>query len=185
MLSMSCSNALSLRVQSIPGHTSKSCPFSQCATFSSTCASYLASQTAKVPRNDFEVRAGNQACHSLPPLSHGSSLDIWLGKPMNGTDCMEFVWPRLQMHFIASWPSLLQIEHLQMCNLHSDRTPQVQLASDCTDFMDCTPSTFREFASIGKPHSSKNVRKLSGSSFLVASFLHMKAASITSFVLAK
>ena len=185
MLSMSCSNALPLRVQSILGDTSKSCPFSQCATFSSTRASYLASKTAKVPRHDFEVRAGKQACHSLPPLSHGSSLDILLGKPRNGTDCMDFVWPRLQMHFIALWPSLLQIEHLQVCNLHSDRTPQVQSASDCTDFMDCTSSTFREFASIGKPHSSKNVRKFLGSRCVRPSFLFMKAASTSSFVLAK
>ena len=183
MLSMSCSNALPLRVQSIPGDTSKSCPFSQCATFSSTRASYLASKTAKVPRHDFEVRAGKQACHSLPPLSHGSSLDILLGKPRNGKDCMDFVWPRLQMHFIALWPSLLQIEHLQVCNVHSDRTPQVQSASDCTDIMDCM--AFREFASIGKPHSSKNVRKFLGSRCVRPSFLFMKAASTSSFVLAK
>ena len=152
-------------------------------------ASYLATKTAKVHRHDFEVRAGKQACHSLPPLSHGSSLDILLSKPKNGTDCMDFVWPRLQMHCIAVWPIFLHTAHLQVCNVHSDRTPQVQLASDCTDFMEFAsigkPWTFREFASIGKPHSSKNVRKLSGSSFLVASFLHMKAASITSFVVAK
>ena len=148
-------------------------------------ASYLASKTAKVPRHDFEVRAGKQACHSLPPLSHGSSLDILLGKPRNGKEFMDFVWPRLQMQFIALWPSLLQIEHLQVCNVHSDRTPQVQSASDCTDFMDCTSSTFREFASIGKPHSSKNVRKFLGSRCVRPSFLFMKAASTSSFVLAK
>ena len=185
MLSMSCSSGVPLRVQSTMGETSKSCSSSQCATSSSTGASYLASKTAKVPRHDFEVRAGKQACHSLPPLSHGSSLDILLGKPKNGTDCMDFVWPRLQMHFIASWPIALHTAHSQMCNLHSDRTPQVQLASDRTDFMDCTPSTFREFASIGKPHSSKNVRKFLGSRCVRPSFLFMKAASTSSFVLAK
>ena len=121
--------------------------------------SYLASKIAKVPRHDFEVRlASKLATPSRPPLSHGSSLDILLGKPRNGKECMDFVWPRLQMHFIALWPSLLQIGHLQVCNVHSDRTPQVQSASDCTDIMDCM--AFRDFASIGKPHSSKNVRKL-------------------------
>ena len=185
MLSMSCSSGVPLRVQSTMGETSKSCPSSQFATSSNMPASYLATKTAKVHRHDFEVRAGKQACHSLPPLSHGSSLDILLGKPMNGTDCMDFVWPRLQMHFIASWPIALHTAHLQMCNLHSDRTPQVQLASDRTDFMDCTPSTFREFASIGKPHSSKNVRKFLGSRCVRPSFLFMKAASTSSFVLAK
>ena len=164
------------------GETSKSCPSSPLATSSNMPASYPTSKTAKVPRHDFEVRAGKQACHSLPPLSHGSSLDILVSKPKNGTDCMDFVWPRLQMHFIVSWPSFLHSGHLQVCNVHSDRTPQVQSASDCTDIVDCM--AFREFDSIGKPHSSKNVRKLLGSTCVRPSFLFMKASSTSSFVLA-
>ena len=67
---------------------------------------------------------------------HTSYLDILLGKP-KGKDFKDLVWPCLQMHFIASWPSFLHLEDLHMCNLHRDRTPQLQPTSDFTDLRDC------------------------------------------------
>ena len=66
------------------------------------------------------------------------------------------------MHFIALWPSFRHLEHLHVCNLHRDRTPQLQPTSDFTDRMDCVALRLGELTSIGSPQFAKKCSEVLG-----------------------